>query len=152
MAGQRLRRIIAGLTLCVVAVAVFAVAVALFLICVGGIVLLIAGLASWVHPVDVASAWARTLGGIGLIGGSAGLAALGWLVVEGLAGPLGDFARLRSRARHAPEGEESALQRTRKFVAVVGILLALICLPFAAAIHATAHEAWLAWGSSNRGA
>lgn len=149
---SRLRRIVARLTLCIVVLAVFAVAVALSLICLVGIALLIAGVASWVHPVEVASAWARTLGGIGLIGGSAALAALGWLAVERLGGRLGDFAHLRHRARRSPEGEESALQRARKFVAVVGILLALICLPFAAAIHATAHQPWLAWGSSNSGA
>jgi hypothetical protein len=114
-----------------------------------GIALLVAGVLSWLHPVDVAASWARTLGGIGLIGGSAGVAALGWLGVERLAGPLGDFARLRYRA---PEEEETTLRRVRKFVAVVGILLALICLPFAAAIHASAHEPWLGWGSSSRGA
>ena len=149
---SRLRRLIAGLVLCVVVLAVFAVAVALFLICLVGIALLVEGLVSWLHPVDVASAWARTLGGIGLIGGSAGLAALGWLAVERLAGPLGDFARLRYRDASEPLEGETTLQRTRKFVAVVGILLALICLPFAAAIHASAHEPWLEWGSSSRGA
>jgi|SRR6185437_12672107 len=146
---SRLRRVLAGLVLCVVVLAVFAIAVALFILCLVGIALLVAGLVSWVHRVDVASSWARTLGGLGLIGGSTGVAALGWLAVERLAGPLGDFARLRYRA---PEEEESTLQRTRKFVAVVGILLALICLPFAAAIHASAHEPWFAWGSSSRGA
>ena len=152
MTEQPLRRIIAGLVPCVIVLAISAVAVALFLVCLVGIALLIAGLASWVHPVDVASAWARTLGGLGLIGGSAGFAAFGWLAIERLAGPLGDFARLRSRARASPEGGESALHRARKFVGVVGILLALICLPFAAAIHASAHEPWLAWGSSSWGA
>jgi hypothetical protein len=146
---SRLRRFLAGFVLCVVVLAAFAIAVALFLICLVGIALLVAGLVSWLRPVDVASAWARTLGGLGLVGGSAGLAALGWLAVERLAGPLGDFARLRYRA---PEEEETTLQRTRKFVAVVGILLALICLPFAAAIHASAHGPWLGWGSSSRGA
>lgn len=140
---SRLRRILAAITLCVVALATFAVAVALFLICLAGFAMLIGGISSWLHPVDVASAWARTLGGIGLIGGSAGLAALGWLAVERLAGPLGRLARLRSRApRSASEGETS-LQRARKFVALVGILIALICLPFAAAIHATTHAPWL---------
>jgi len=29
---------------------------------------------------------------------------------------------------------------------VIGLLLALICLPFGAAIHATAHGPWLGWG------
>jgi hypothetical protein len=98
----------------------------------------------------VAAAWARTLAGIGLIGGSAGFAALGWLAVDRLAGPLGDFARLRYRTlRPAAEGE-TAIQRARKFVAVIGILLALICLPFAAAIHASAHGSWLGWGDSSQ--
>jgi hypothetical protein len=147
----RSRRLIAGFALCVIALAVFAVTVALFMVCLVGIALLIVGLASWVHPIDVASAWARTLGGIGLIGGSAGLAALGWMGVERLTGPLGDFAGLRHRVRPAP-AQESALQRARKFVAVVGILLALICLPFAAALHVTAHAPWLDRASGGRGA
>lgn len=77
----------------------------------------------------VAAAWARTLAGIGLIGGCAALAALLWLAVE------------RSVGR-APQ-EETAVRRARKFVAVIGILLALVCLPFAAAIHASAHTPWL---------
>ena len=92
---SRLRRIVAGLILCVVALTLFALAVALFLICLAGIALLVEGLVSWLHPVDVASAWARTLAGVGLIGGSAGLAALGWLAVERLVGPLGKLAGLR---------------------------------------------------------
>jgi len=147
------RRLIAGLALCIIALAVFAVTVALFLVCLVGIALLIEGLASWMHPIDVASAWARTLGGIGLIGGSAGLAALGWMGAERLTGPLGDFAGLPRRVRPAPPQGESALQRVRKFVAVVGILLALICLPFAAALHATAHAPWLEWArGGGRGA
>lgn len=124
----------------------FVIAVALFLICLAGFALLVAGVSSWLHPVAVAAAWARTLGGVGLIGGSAGLAALGWLVVERLPGPLGRFAHLRYRIPHPVSDEETALQRARKFVAVIGILLALICLPFAAAIHATSHAPWLGWG------
>jgi hypothetical protein len=146
----RWRRLITGLALCVIALAVFAATVALFLLCLVGIALLIAGLASWLHPIDVAAAWARTLGGIGLIGGSAGVAALGWMGVERLTGPLADFAGLPHRGRPAPAQGESALQRARKFVAVVGILLALICLPFAAALHATAHAPWLEWGRGTR--
>jgi uncharacterized integral membrane protein len=55
---------------------------------------------------------------------------------------------LRYRIPRPVSEEETALQRARKFVAVIGILLALICLPFAAAIHATAHTPWLGWGSS----
>jgi hypothetical protein len=70
----------------------------------------------------------RILAGIGLIGGSAALAALLWLAVERLgAGSAG----------------ESSLHRARKFVAAIGILLALVCLPFAAAIHVSAHAPWL---------
>lgn len=163
----RLRRILAGLILGVIALALFALAVALFLICLAGIALLVEGVASWLHPVDVASAWARTLAGIGLIGGSAGLAALGWLAVERLVGPLGKLAGLRYGSHpQVSEGEaleresaetvaverETGVQRARKFVAIVGILLALICLPFAVAIHAAAHGPWFAWASSTRGA
>ncbi|MGH8202278.1 MAG: hypothetical protein ACREVO_18235 [Steroidobacteraceae bacterium] len=110
-----------------VSLAVFPLGIALAIVCLLGVVLLGAGLLSWLHPVDVASAWARTLGGIGLIGGSAGLMALGWLAVD----------------RVAARREETAVRRARKFIAVIGILLALICLPFAAAIHASAHRPWL---------
>lgn len=126
--------------MCVVALALFAVSAALFLICLAGIGLLIEGIVSWLRPVDVASAWARTLGGVGLVGASTGIGALGWLGVERLVGPLGRFARLRRRPRHF-----DTLRRTRKFVAALGILLALICLPFAAAIHASGHTLWLGW-------
>jgi hypothetical protein len=125
-----------GALLCVVALVVLAFAVALLAIGLLGIALLIAGVLSWLHPVDVASAWARTLAGIGLIGGSTALAALGWLALGGMAPLLGDVARLRYRAL-------SPASRTLRFVAVIGILLALICLPFAAAIRVTAHGPWL---------
>ena len=124
---SRVRRIVTGLILYGVAATLFAVSVALGLTLLAGVGLLVGGIVSWVHPVDVAGAWARTLGGTGLIGGSAGIGALGWLAVEGLVGPLGRLARLR------------------KFVAAVGLLLALICLPFAAAIHASAHAPWFGW-------
>ena len=146
---SQLRRARAALILCLIALAAFATAVALFLICLAGFALLVAGISSWLHPVDVASAWARTLAGIGLIGGSAGFAALGWLAVERLAGPLGQLARLRNRAPRSASPGETELQRTRKFVAIVGILVALICLPFAAAIHATTHAPWLGWGNAH---
>src|SRR5579872_1134706 len=124
---SRSRRMIAAIVFGVLALATFAVAVALFLICLTGIALLVVGLVSWLHPVDLAAAWARTLGGIGLIGGSTGLAALGWIAVEWLVGPLGGLAHVALRAGHSPtdspgdlraearaEGE-SILQRTRKF-------------------------------------
>jgi hypothetical protein len=114
----------------VVALAVGALAVALLVVGVLGLVLLVAGLSSWMHPGAVAAAWARTLAGLGLIGGSAALAALLWLAVE----------RFTGRASQ----EETPVRRARKFVAVIGILLALVCLPFAAAIHASAHAPWLA--------
>ena len=143
---SRPRRILAGLILWILALAMFAIAVAVLLICLAGFALLVAGISSWLHPVDVAGAWARTLGGIGLIGGSAGLGALGWLAVERLPRPLGRFAHLRYRIPRPVPDEETALQRARKFAAVIGILLALMCLPFAAAIHVTSHAPWLGWG------
>src|SRR6185312_9374225 len=122
------------------------IAVALLLICLAGLALTLAGISSWLDHAEAASAWARTLGGVGLIGGSAGLAALGWLAVERLPGPLGRFAHLRYRVRPPVLDEETALQRARKFVAAIGILLALMCLPFAAAIHVTNHAPWLGSG------
>jgi hypothetical protein len=126
---SRPRRILSGPIPYMVALVVGALAVALLMVGVLGIVLLFAGLSSWLHPGDVAAAWARTLGGVGLIGGSAALAALLWLAVERVVG--------------SGSGGESRLRRARKFVAAIGILLALICLPFAAAIHASAHAPWL---------
>jgi hypothetical protein len=80
--------------------------------------LLIAG------PADVASAWARTRAGVGLVGGSAGFAALAWLA-------------LRRRAHR-----QTVMHRKLKFAAVPGSLLALICLPFGAAIGAITHVSW----------
>jgi len=135
---SRPRRILAGPIPYVVALVVGALAVALLVVGVMGIVLLVAGLSSWLHPGDVAAAWARTLGGIGLIGGTAALAALLWLAVERLAGGAGSDGESRGR-------------RARKFVAVIGILLALVCLPFAVAIHVSAHAPWLGWGETGAG-
>ena len=112
-----------------VALVVGVVAVALLMAGVLGLVLFVAGLSSWLHPPEVAAAWSRTLAGIGLIGGSAALAALLWLAAERVAG--------------AGSTEEGGVGRARKFVAVIGILLALVCLPFAAAIHLSAHAPWL---------
>jgi hypothetical protein len=112
-------------------------AVALLVVGMMGIALLVAGLSSWLHPGDVAAAWARTLAGIGLIGGSAALTALLWLAVERLAGT-------------GPDGE-SRVRRAYKFVAVIGILLALVCLPFGAAIHASSRAPWFGWGGSSAG-
>jgi hypothetical protein len=126
--SPRPRRILSGPIPYVVALVVGALAVALLIAGILGIVLFIAGLASWLHPGEVAVAWARTLAGIGLIGGSAALGALLWLAVESVAG--------------WGTGEGS-VHRARKFIAVIGLLLALICLPFAAAIHVSAHKPWL---------
>lgn len=132
--SSRPRRILAGPIPYVVALVVGALAVALLIVGVMGIALLVAGISSWLHPGDVAAAWARTLAGIGLIGGSAALAALLWLAVERFVG-------------RAPQ-EETAVRRARKFVVVIGILLALVCLPFAAAIHASAHAPWIGRGET----
>jgi hypothetical protein len=127
--SSRPRRFLTGPIPYVVALVVGALAVALLIVGVMGIVLFIAGLSSWMHPGEVAAAWARTLAGIGLIGGSAALAALLWVAVERMVG--------------TGSAGESRVQRARKFVAVIGILLALVCLPFAAAIHVSAHRPWL---------
>lgn len=123
------RRVLAGPIPYVVALVAGALAIALLIVGVLGIVLLVAGISSWFHPGEVAAAWARTLAGLGLIGGSAALAALLWLAVERVVG--------------GGSAAESRIQRARKFVAAIGILLALVCLPFAAAIHVSAHEPWL---------
>lgn len=117
---SRLRRGLLGLA----AVVACAFAAVFFVL---GIVLLGAGLLSWLHPLHVALAWARTLAGIGLIGSSAALAALGWLALRGMA------------------SRQILMNRKLKFAAVIGALLALICLPFAAAIGATTHGPWLGW-------
>ena len=100
-----------------------------------GVALLIAGILSWLHGGDVAAAWARTLAGVGLIGGGACLAALGW--------PGVGWLRIGTMARREAE---TAMSRRLKFLAVIGLLLALICLPFGAAIQAGAHGPWLGWG------
>ena len=89
-----------------------------------GLALLIAGLLSWPHPHNVAAAWARTLAGAGLLGSSGGIAALAWLAFESMA------------QRHR------LMNRKLKFAAVIGSLLALVCLPFGAAIGAMSHVSW----------
>lgn len=116
-----------------------------------GIALLIAGILSWLRPGDVADAWARTLAAIGLLGGGAGLAALAWASRDRLTLLLGDFAPPRPHGRD-PASEQVSLRNQRlKFVAGIGILLALMCLPFAAAIHAGAEGPWLGLGRSSEG-
>jgi hypothetical protein len=117
-----------ALLLCVFAleVLVFAVGLTVFGL---GIGLLVAGLLAWLHPVHVAFAWTSTLGGIGLIGGGAACAALAWLAIGAVVPVLGEAALLRY-------GALSPAARSLRFLAAIGILLALICLPFAAAIRA----------------
>lgn len=144
---MRLRRTLAGVFLWGTVLVVFVLAAALFIMAVLGIVLLAAGVASWAHHVDVAASWARTLAGIGLIGASCGFIALGWLALGGMAPPLGDFARLRYRVLDPADDGHAAASRALKFFAAIGLLLALICLPFAAAIRVSAHGSWLGWGS-----
>ena len=117
-----------ALFVCMFALEVLAVAVG-FNVAGFGIALFIAGLWSWVHLVHVAFAWTSTLGGLGLIGGGAACAALAWLAMGTAIPALGEVALRRYRAL-------SPAARTLKFVAAIGILAALICLPFAAAIRA----------------
>ena len=110
-----------------------------------GVALLIAGILSWLHPGDVAAAWARTLLGLGLIGAGACLASLGWPGV----GWLRIGARREMGVRREAEAHreaETAMSRGLRFVAVIGLLLALVCLPFGAAIQVTTHGPWLGWG------
>lgn len=122
--------------LAVAAALSLAIAVPIFAL---GLALLIAGILSWLHAGDVASAWARTLAGLGLIGGGACLAALGWPGVGWLS--IGTY-----REVGAHREAETATSRRLKFIAVIGILLALACLPFGVAIRAATHAPWLGWG------
>ena len=114
---SRLRRALLG------AVALILATSALALLVLGA-GLLIAGIFSWLRPINTAFAWARTLAGLGLMGGGAGLVALAWLAFEGMA------------------RRQAVLDRKLKFAAVIGSLLALICLPFGAAIGVIAHVSW----------
>lgn len=132
MVGEQSRSRLRGALLGVAAALSLAIALALFTL---GVALLLAGILSWLHPGEVAAAWARTLVAMGLIGAAACLAALGWPGIGWLR--IGEMARRET---------EVGLSRRLKFVAVIGILLALICLPFGAAIRAAAHGPWLGWG------
>lgn len=89
-----------------------------------GVALLITGLLSWLRPHEVAAAWARTLAGVGLLGSSGGMAALAWLAFESMA------------------QRQRVMNRKLKFAAVIGSLLALVCLPFGAAIGTMSHVSW----------
>ena len=61
---------------------------------VAGLGLVLSGLLHWEGMNALAHATARTLAGIGLIGGSLGVGALLWLMLEGLVKLLGRYARL----------------------------------------------------------
>jgi uncharacterized membrane protein len=61
---------------------------------VAGLGLVLSGLLHWEGMNALAHATARTLAGIGLIGGSVGVAALLWLVLEAVVRLLGGYARL----------------------------------------------------------
>jgi len=76
---------------CVVA---FVLGILLFAGSIAGLGLLLSGLLHWDGMNALAHATARTLAGIGLIGGSLGVGALLWLVLEGLVKLLGRYARL----------------------------------------------------------
>lgn len=128
---SRLRGARGALLLCVLGLLAFPLLVALLLIGLAGIALLVAGLLSWLHPTDVAAAWARTLMGLGLIGASAASLASARLAI----GALFHW--------------ETVMSRRLKFAAVLGGLMALICLPFGAAIGANTHVSWLGWADGS---
>jgi uncharacterized membrane protein len=83
--------------LCVFAILTFAAGITLFAIGVAGLGVLLSGLFHWMSPAGVAAAASRVLAGIGLLGGSIGFTALGWLVLEGIVRLLGNYARLHYR-------------------------------------------------------
>jgi uncharacterized membrane protein len=78
----------------VFAVVVFAAGIALFGIGIAGMAVLLSGLFHWLGPAGIAGAASRVLAGIGLLGGSIGFAALGWIVLEAIVRLLGNYARL----------------------------------------------------------
>jgi uncharacterized membrane protein len=80
--------------LLVFALSAFVAAMVLFAVSVAGLGLLLSGLLHWDNFATVASASARTLAGVGLLGGGLGCAALLWLLLEGLVRLLGRYARL----------------------------------------------------------
>jgi uncharacterized membrane protein len=77
-----------------VGILAFVLGVLLFAGSVAGLGLLLSGLLHWDGMHALAHATARTLAGIGLIGGSLGVGALLWLMLEGLVKLLGRYARL----------------------------------------------------------
>ncbi len=83
--------------LCVIAILAFAGGITLFAIGIVGFAILLSGLFHWMGPAGLAGAASRVIAGIGLLGGSIGFAALGWLVLEGIVRLLGNYARLHYR-------------------------------------------------------
>jgi uncharacterized membrane protein len=78
----------------VFAVLVFAGGITLFALGIAGLAVLLSGLFHWMGPAGIACAASRVLAGIGLLGGSIGFAALGWIVLEAVVRLLGNYARL----------------------------------------------------------
>jgi uncharacterized membrane protein len=83
--------------LSVIAVVSFAGGIALLAIGVAGFGVLVSGLFHWLGPAGAVGAASRMLAGIGLLGGSIGFAAVGWLMLEGIVRLLGNYARLHYR-------------------------------------------------------
>lgn len=110
-------------------------AAALALTGLAGLALLaLAGL-GWAQGLDVPGAWTRTLAGIGLLGGGAGAESLCWLAIRGLLRRSDAGGALSARVLEIT-GEDSGIGRAMKFIAVIGLVSALICLPLAAGLRA----------------
>ena len=118
-----------------------AAAAILAVTCLTGLALLALGALAWVHPADVPAAWTRTLAGIGLLGGSAGGESLCWLGIAGLIRRRGAAGMLAERVL-AITSEESGIGRAMKFIAAIGLVSALVCLPLAAGLRAGFGRPW----------
>lgn len=81
-------------TFCVIA---FVVALVLVILALVGFGLLLSGLLHWGGLSAIAETFAKILTGIGLLGGSVGVGALMWMVLEALVKLLGGYARLHYR-------------------------------------------------------
>jgi hypothetical protein len=118
-----------------------ATAAALAVAALAGLALLGLGIRGWLHPVDVPAAWTRTLAGIGLLSGSAGAESLCWLAVAGLIRRAHARGTICSRVLEITD-EETGIGRAMKFIAVIGLVSALICLPLAAGLRAGFGRPW----------
>jgi uncharacterized membrane protein len=83
--------------LTVIAILAFAGGITLVAIGIAGLAVLLSGLFHGLGPAGVAGAASRVLAGVGLLAGSIGFAAVGWLVLEGIVRLLGNYARLHYR-------------------------------------------------------